>query len=121
MNTQRITKLQKTYNFYEAQKSINSGLVWKMEGSAGRYAMDLLRSGICLLPTFRRIDYYGNVVPSRYDVKPGSPGSYLNAQGFWASVEDGDYEALEAVGAFDAYDEECETLEDIGAFGDQDE
>ena len=103
INAQRITKLQKMHSFYEAQKSINSGLVWKMEGSAGRYAMDLLRSGICILPTVRRIDYYGNTVPSRYDVKPGSCGSFLNAQDFWARVEDGDFDALEAVGALEEY------------------
>lgn len=103
MNAQRITKLQKMYGFTEAQKGINSGLVWKMEGSAGRYAMDLLRAGICLLPTVRRSDYYGSVVPSRYDVKPGSPGSYHNAQGFWANVDDGDPDALMAVMTLEKY------------------
>ena len=105
INAQRITKLQKTYNFWEAQKSINSGLVWKMEGSAGRYAMDLLRSGICLLPTTRRIDYYGQTVPSRYDVKPGTAGSFLNAQGFWARIADCDWEALETIHNLNGYAE----------------
>jgi hypothetical protein len=103
MNYQRITKLQKTYTFWEAQRGINSGLVWKLEGSAGRYAMDLLRSGICMLPTTRTIDYYGNVIPSRYDVKPGSPGSYHNAQDFWSRVDNGDYDALVAIGVLEDY------------------
>ena len=95
MNTQRIKKLQKDYGFTAAQDGINSGTVWKMEGSAGRYASDLLKSGVCLLPTVRRVDYYGNVVPSRYDVKSGTMGSYHRAVKFWTKAWDMDDETLD--------------------------
>lgn len=57
------------------QEAINSGLAWNMEGSVGRAAHDAIENGACVLGTERRKDYYGNVVPSRFDVKPGSKGS----------------------------------------------
>lgn len=59
------------------QEMINDGSVWRMQGSAGRRAMDLLRAGLCELGSRRFTDYYGNIVPSRYDVKPGTTGAPL--------------------------------------------
>lgn len=87
MNTQRIKKLQREYGYKEMQDMINSGRVWMLEGSMGRSASDLLGSGACMLPTKRKIDYYGNTVPSRYDVKEGTKGSFKNCQNFWQEVE----------------------------------
>lgn len=76
--------------FYEAeteseeieayQKRINDGSIWKFEGSAGRRAMELLRAGLCELGEKRFTDYYGNVVPSRFDVKPGTTGAPLSTR-----------------------------------------
>ena len=88
MNAQSITKLQKLYGFESTQEGINTGQIWHFEGSAGRHAMDLLKAGICLLPTCQHVDYYGNTIPSRYDVKPGTPGSYLNALDYWSRNEE---------------------------------
>lgn len=57
------------------QRLIDDGSVWKLQGSYGRTAMDLIEAGRCLLgPTGHR-DYYGNYVPSRFEVKPGTKGS----------------------------------------------
>lgn len=89
MKISQITKLQKENGFYDMQKSINSGIVWKMEGSAGRAAMDALRSGACYLPTKATTDYYGNRIPSRNELKDGTKGTLGNAKSFWTRVEEG--------------------------------
>ena len=64
------TKTVKQY-----QKLINSGLAWKLEGSTGRFAMDLIRNGYCYLGVKGHKDYYGNYVPSRFEVETGTKGS----------------------------------------------
>jgi hypothetical protein len=71
--------------FYEAeneidyakalQRRINDGSIWSSEGSAGRAAMDAIKSGLCCLGKTSTRDYWGNRVPSRYDVRPGTHGS----------------------------------------------
>lgn len=60
---------------------INSGQVWHMSGTYGRQAMELLRCGLCELGEIRFKDAYGNTVPSRYDVKPGTTGASLATRG----------------------------------------
>ena len=87
-----ITKLQKDYGFDKIQESINTGLAWKMEGSVGREAMALLESGACMLPKEFNVDYYGNRVPSRDVLKPGTKGTFKNSQTFWQGVLDGKIE-----------------------------
>lgn len=57
------------------QHLINTGQVWRMEGSMGRTAMDLIESGHCVLGEQGHRDYWGNYVPSRYEVEPGTKGS----------------------------------------------
>jgi len=59
------------------QKLINSGQAWTLEGSVGRYAMDLINNGYCYLGLKGHKDYWGNYVPGRYEVKPGTKGSIL--------------------------------------------
>ena len=63
--------------FFSTQRAINSGM-WGMEGSYGRSMMEAIKAGYCLLgpkgKDYR--DYYGNAIPSRNDVKPGTKGSY---------------------------------------------
>jgi hypothetical protein len=83
MTIETIEKLQKENDLTEMQDMINSGQVWKMEGSMGRSAMDLLRSGACILPTMPRKDYWGNTVPSRDMVAPGTMGSLENCEKYW--------------------------------------
>lgn len=57
------------------QALINSGQAWQMEGSVGRAAMEAIRNGECILGTEGHYDFYGNYVPSRTEVKPGTKGS----------------------------------------------
>ncbi len=63
------------------QATINSGLVWRLEGAAGRGAMNAIESGMAILGIVGHRDYYGNYVPSRSEVDPGTKGSvaYANA------------------------------------------
>lgn len=65
-----------------AQRMISSGQGWLFEGSVGRGLMDLIEAGVCVLGATGNLDYWGNYIPSRYEVKPGTTGSieYANAQ-----------------------------------------
>ncbi len=60
--------------FKSIQRAINSGM-WGLQGSYGRTMMEAISSGRCLLGPNRARDYYGNVIPSRDDVKEGTKGS----------------------------------------------
>jgi len=91
MNSAQIKKLQQDYQFYGMQTMINDGTAWKMEGSYGRVAMAALESGACMLPKKRTYDYYGNVLPSRDEIKAGTKGSYANCRDFWQDVVDGKF------------------------------
>ena len=98
MNYQQLKKLQKDYGVDSLQESINSGIIWKMNGSSGRFAMDCLEIGIVMLPKHSNQDYYGNTVPSRDVLKQGTKGTYQNAVKFWTNVlngEDNAHELLE--------------------------
>jgi hypothetical protein len=85
MKISEITKLQKQNGYFEYQKLINTGDVWKLQGSEGRYAMGLLDCGVCYLPTKSTFDYYGNRIPSRKDLQNGSKGTMLNSQNYWSN------------------------------------
>lgn len=83
MNYNTIKKLQKENGFADMQSLINSGMVWKMEGSMGRQAMHLLEVGAVMLPKKSHRDYYGNYIPSRDELKAGSKGTYENSRNFY--------------------------------------
>ncbi len=65
----------------ELQELIDSGMAWRLEGAVGRACMAAIMAGECMLGPVAHTDYYGNYVPSRYEIRPGSPGSpeYCNA------------------------------------------
>lgn len=60
----------------QIQRLINTGMAWRMEGSIGRACMRAIEAGRAMCGTEARRDYWGNVVPSRYDVKAGTKGSF---------------------------------------------
>lgn len=91
MNYLAIKKLQKEHGYLEMQKLINSGEVWKMEGSMGRYAMELLTCGACMLPLHSHRDYYGNRIPSRTELAQGSKGTYGNSVRFYSNINENEY------------------------------
>lgn len=62
---------------YEAlQRAINSLVAWRMQGHYGRTMMQALKDGHCMLGTRHTRDYWGNRIPSRDEVKPGTMGSF---------------------------------------------
>ena len=91
MTVKQIRKLQADYGYDHWQDLILSGQVWHFEGTAGRTTMDLLELGVCYLPETNVKDYWGNRVPSRNDLKPGSKGTLKNSQRFWQEVKDGTF------------------------------
>jgi len=62
------------------QELINTGQCWMMDGRTGRTAMRLLEDGYCVLGEVGHNDYYGNYVPARTEVEPGSKGSVEYAE-----------------------------------------
>ena len=73
------------------QTLINSGQAWLMEGHVGRTAMALIENGQCALGEEGHRDYWGNYVPSRTEVEPGTEGSIdyvCDMQGHDWKVED---------------------------------
>lgn len=92
LTIEQITNLQKQYGMTQMQDYINNGMVWNLEGCVGRSAMDMLKSGACMLPVEQHEDYYGHIIPSRNQLEEGTTGTLLNSQNFWAMVENGEIE-----------------------------
>ena len=62
--------------YYEAlQRAINGGEAWKCQGSYGRAMMAAIEEGRCLLGPQPAEDAWGNRIPSRTEVEPGTKGS----------------------------------------------
>jgi len=57
-----------------------------LEGSVGRAASDALESGVCFLPTQSSRDFWGNLIPARQHLQPGSKGTLENAARFFDLV-----------------------------------
>ena len=72
------------------QELINSGDAWRMEGHIGRTASRLIEDGLCILGEVGHRDYYGNYVPSRDEVEPGSEGSLQYAESIHGPSHDPD-------------------------------
>jgi hypothetical protein len=60
---------------FNCQTLINSGLAWKLEGHVGRTCMAAIENGDSMLGLKGYRDYYGNYVPSRFEVQEGTKGS----------------------------------------------
>ena len=87
MTKEDIEILQRENDITEIQDLINSGEAWLMDGKTGRRAMSLLSIGACYLPLVDYEDYWGNVIPGRTKVKPGSTGSLKNSKQFWSNKD----------------------------------
>jgi hypothetical protein len=83
MKYQQLRSAQISMGYHKMQELIDSGLVWRLEGSMGREASHLLEIGACMLPKRSYRDYYGNRIPSRDDLKKGSKGTYHNSLKFY--------------------------------------
>jgi hypothetical protein len=64
------------------QHLVDTGQAWRLEGHVGRTADALLEAGVIMLGEEGHNDYYGNYVPSRHEVEPGTKGSaeYVTAR-----------------------------------------
>lgn len=62
-------------NNLSIQQLIDSGDAWKLEGHVGRRCMAAIENGDAVLGPEPRIDFWGNRVPSRHEVTPGTLGS----------------------------------------------
>jgi len=90
MHYKRIEQLQKDYGVDGIQAQINDGSAWTLEGSVGRACVRSLENGETMLPKTGKRGAYNNYIPSRYDVKPGTKGSFKHCSDFWDKVESGD-------------------------------
>lgn len=62
--------------YYAAlQRQINSGQIWLLEGHAGRTAMAAINQGLVMVGLESRRDYWGNKIPSRSELQPGTKGT----------------------------------------------
>lgn len=57
------------------QHLVDTGQAWQLEGHVGRTAMALIEAGQIMLGEQGHRDYWGNYVPSRHEVEPGTKGS----------------------------------------------
>lgn len=64
----------------DLQSLIDSGMAWRLEGHIGRQAMAAIEAGDCVLGEEGHHDHWGNYVPSRYEVEPGTKGSIEYAE-----------------------------------------
>lgn len=60
---------------FNIQALIDSGAAWRLEGHIGRQCMAAIEAGRAVLGTVGHRDYWGNYVPSRTEVEPGTKGS----------------------------------------------
>jgi hypothetical protein len=81
--TKALIKAQKAAGNDQMQSLINSGEIWKFEGSMGRAAMVALTSGACWLPDKPTRDYYRNYIPARSELQPGTKGTLENALNYY--------------------------------------
>lgn len=65
------------------QELADTGAAWRLEGSVGRAVMAAIEAGQIALGPVGHHDYWGNYVPSRFEVEPGTKGSaeYVEAHG----------------------------------------
>ena len=57
------------------QRAINAGDAWRFQGGYGRAMMAAIEAGSCLLGKQSAQDFYGNHIPCRSEVAPGTKGS----------------------------------------------
>lgn len=67
------------YPYGSIQDLIDNGMAWQLEGHIGRQCYAAIEGGYAVLGRTRHTDYWGNRIPARTDVVPGTVGSQLYA------------------------------------------
>lgn len=57
------------------QELINEGRAWTLQGHYGRTAEWFIENGFCALGLKAKKTYWGQTIPSRFEITPGAPGS----------------------------------------------
>lgn len=83
MTEKQIREAQAEAGLAETQRLIDSGAIWGFEGSMGRAAMAGLEEGVFFLPAKMTRDFYGNKIPNRNELEPGTKGTLENASRYW--------------------------------------
>lgn len=73
-NIEMADDIDEVTYYQSIQRAINAKS-WSFQGSYGRAMMEAISSGRCLLGRESCTDYWGNRIPSRYEVKEGTKGS----------------------------------------------
>jgi hypothetical protein len=73
INNIELNECEEDEYYRSLQRAINDGL-WTMQGSYGRAMMDAIDDGYCLLGKKSFTDYYGNIIPSRFQVVSTTKG-----------------------------------------------
>lgn len=71
-----ITEADEMDAYLALQRAINSGSAWSLQGSYGRAMMNAIEEGYCMLGREPARDYWGNRIPSRFEVAAGTKGSH---------------------------------------------
>jgi hypothetical protein len=76
------------------QALVNAG-TWGLQGSYGRVMMDRIEAGVVALGPEPARDYYGNRIPSRFEVEAGTKGSveFVEENSPYGRVLEGDADA----------------------------
>jgi len=86
MKIKDIRTIQQDMGYAPIQRLIDNGTAWQMEGSTGRLAMSMLKSGACFLPKKAFYDAYGNKVPSRDELQEGTTGTIQNSINYYNNI-----------------------------------
>ena len=83
MNTSKIYKYQRIYGIDKYQELINTGTAWQVFGKTAKGCLKHIKDGTCILPTTPHKTYWGQYIPSRYEVLPNTPGSFEYVKKFY--------------------------------------
>jgi len=75
MSEEYVEEPEDDFGLPSIQEMIDTGMAWRLEGSIGRQCMREIEDGYAILGEVGHHDYYGNYVPSRYEVEAGTKGS----------------------------------------------
>jgi hypothetical protein len=80
-----IQKWQQLLAIEHYQKIINSHIAFKTSPNISNKCLRLIALGVCMLPEEETVDFFGQFIPSRHQVKDGV-GSYTQVSEVFESL-----------------------------------